>query len=119
MSNNTSPNPTDVRIWYDFVYNACHASPTPWVQPGLTKWAPVKESQLLIQHMPNPIIASQDEMLCLLEEVRTGYLEFLFRSPWDQGRVLGYVLPWTSPSPDIKATLKTANFWPHTLQAKR
>lgn len=68
-----------IKIMCGFVFDARHAVPDPWNAYGRGNWGPVQESKDLIEHMEWGSITAR---MCLLEEVRTGYLEFLFRVPW-------------------------------------
>jgi hypothetical protein len=113
-----------IDLHYNFVYKTCKASATPWQKYCDRPWGPVSESTALIQHLPSPEEASQLEKQCILEEVRIGYLEFLYRCPWPPSRMgsqemLGRKLASFSPTEADLHELEKTPFYPFTSLARR
>jgi len=109
--------------YYRWLYAKCTETPSPCISSGLrSPWALAADSRLLIEALPPPSEASQLVKECVLEEVRTGYLEFLFRHEWAGDLSFGEAIASLgvfSPTASELKVLRKMSFFRYTAQAKR
>jgi len=110
-----------VDFLYSAVYNAVHSTGNPW-ETYCERWGPVEETKSLIKGLPDPNRATELEKRCVLEEVRRGYLEFLYHFPLvieNRNGILGRALPVFSPSlEDFIELQEKSLFFKSTVQYK-
>ncbi len=89
-----------------------------------SNWNDKKTAALLVANLPNPRKATHWERRCLLEEVRTGNLEWAYGQKVGQdGTEIGEMLTPISmefhpPAAELRK-LKVALFWQYTLLSTR
>jgi hypothetical protein len=90
---------------------------TPWIQ-NCPAWSSVEKSEQLISHLRAPDKANLAEKICILEEVRTGYLECIFRCPFASYPSLGVAICLILMGSTL-VELNDSDFYRYTLQAQR
>lgn len=102
---------------YRMVLYHSKRSPNPWIENCPT-WNSVEKSEGLIRRLRAPDKANLAEKICILEEVRTGHLEFIFRYPFASYPSLGAAICEILMGSTL-VQLNDSDFYPYTLQAQR
>ena len=112
---------------YEKVFHALnqHSGDLPELLERLS-WNPESREDVvcLVQNLPNPADASEADILCILEELRRGILEWAYRIPYC-GNLLGvHVRELLSQHrEDVKKLspefFQKRSYWPYTCQSKQ
>ena len=112
---------------YEKVFHALnqHSGDLPELLERLS-WNPESREDVvcLVQNLPNPADASEADILCILEELRRGNLEWAYRIPYC-GNLLGvHVRELLSQHrEDVKKLspefFQKRSYWPYTCQSKQ
>jgi hypothetical protein len=112
----------DIEVLYRCVFNLCSIS-SPWKKLS-PNWGGKEKSSRLIGVLPKPESASLRDMRIILQEVQTGYLEFLYHHTFSEGgkEVLGDLIRMRA-GPPFHPTLEEflelqqkSDFYRHTAQ---
>ena len=112
---------------YEKVFHALnqHSGDLPELLERLS-WNPESREDVvcLVQNLPNPADASEADILCILEELRRGNLEWAYRIPYC-GNLLGVHVRerLSQHREDVKKLspefFQKRSYWPYTCQSKQ
>jgi hypothetical protein len=112
----------DIEALYRCVFRLCSIS-SPW-EKSCPNWGSKENSSRLIGVLPKPESASLRDMRIILQEVQTGFLEFLYHHPFseDGKEVLGVLIRMRAGPPfyptleEFLELQQKSDFYRHTAQ---